>query len=133
MVLNYAIEQHNINQWQEGRIKMELQDIIPKERLFITKAQTIVSEWDIKKAANIIFGMEIADKDLDVFISNCQGIDCEIDADMPNEDKIMLLLRYDETVKAIRVFYKSHDCSLKEARDRINNLHEALKKAGGVQ
>lgn len=112
---------------------MESQNIIPKERLFITKAQTIVSEWDIKKAANIIFGMEIADKDLDVFISNCQGIDCEIDANIPDENKIMLLLKYGETVKAIRIFYKSHDCSLAEARDTINNLHETLKKAGELQ
>lgn len=106
---------------------------ISKERLFITKAQTIVSEWDIKKAANIIFGMEIADKDLDVFISNCQGMDCEIDADMPDKDKIMLLLRYDETVKAIRIFYNTHNCTLAEARDTINNLHETLKKAGEFQ
>lgn len=112
---------------------MESQNIIPKERLFITKAQTIVSEWDIKKAANIIFGMEITDKDLDVFISNCQGIDCEIDVNIPDENKIMLLLKYGETVKAIRVFYKSHDCSLAEARDTINNLHETLKKAGELQ
>lgn len=112
---------------------MESQNIIPKERLFITKAQTIVSEWDIKKAANIIFGMEIADKDLDVFISNCQGIDCEIDADIPDENKIMLLLKYGETVKAIRVFYKSHDCSLVEARNTINSLRETLKKAGELQ
>lgn len=112
---------------------MEAKNIIPEERLFITKAQTIVSEWDIKKAANIIFGMEIADKDLDVFISNCQGIDCEIDADMPDEDKIMLLLRYNETVKAIRIFYNTHNCTLAEARDKMNNLHKVLKKAGGSQ
>lgn len=112
---------------------MESKNIIPKERLFITKTQTIVSEWDIKKAANIIFGMEIAEKDLDVFISNCQGIDCEIDADMPDDNKIILLLKYGETVKAIRIFYKTHDCSLKEARDAINSLHESLKKAGELR
>ena len=105
---------------------MESKNTIPTERLFITKSQTVVSEWDIKKAANIIFGMEIAEKDLDVFISNCQGIDCEIDADMPDDNKIILL-------KAIRIFYKTHDCSLKEARDAINSLHESLKKAGELR
>ena len=69
----------------------------------------------------------------DQFITNCLGIDAELDSDMDTLSKIKILLRHGEIVRAIRLYYNDSDkqkTTLKEARDAIYQLEATMKQNG---
>ena len=104
-----------------------------QERLFLTKQGNFVTEWDIKKAAQIIFNQNLTQINFDQFITNCLGIDAELDPDMDTLSKIKILLRHGEIVRAIRLYYNDSDkqkTTLKEARDAIYQLEATMKQNG---
>lgn len=73
-----------------------------QERLFLTKQGNFVTEWDIKKAAQIIFNQNLTQINFDQFITNCLGIDAELDPDMDTLSKIKILLRHIELCRMKR-------------------------------
>ena len=101
-----------------------------QEKYFVTKQGTIVNEYNIKLAAEIVHGVVLdTENEFDEYVERkCSGILFEVVS-----PKIEDFLLNHQKVAGIRFFYnanRSKGVTLTEARDYVEDLEAKMKERG---
>lgn len=102
-----------------------------KGRYFLHKNGSIIPVTDLINAIYLMTGDEKInewDPDLEFYIRTFFG---NIIREMsPSEITVKNFLKHEEKVKAIKLYYHMHKCTLVEARDYVYNMENEMKAGG---
>lgn len=102
-----------------------------KGRYFLHKNGSIIPVTDLINAIYLMTGdekMNEWDPDLEAYIRHFFG---NIIREMsPSEITVKNFLKHEEKVKAIKLYYHMHKCTLVEARDHVEQLKTQMKERG---
>lgn len=92
-------------------------------KYYLTKNNRIITDTDLQQAAYLVYGKRLTtDSDeLDLFARACAGVDCEVDTECVT---VEFLVDHGEYAKATRMYYDTHEGTLKEAYAYINSIRD---------
>lgn len=92
-------------------------------KYYLTKNNRIITDTDLQQAAYLVYGKfpETDSDELDLFARACAGVDCEVDTECVT---VEFLVNHGEYAKATKLYYDTHEGTLKDAYAYINAIRD---------